>query len=211
MIKSDVFVLFDDVQFPRGQSFGNRVLIKTSSGAEWITVPVKNKSDLLLFNQVLIDYSGRWMDKALKKIMINYRKSNYFTEIYEPLTKIMLSKFDRLIDLNYSLIQFVQEYLSIKTKIIFSSDLKDNADLSGSQKIISILKALNASCYISGKGRGSARYINEEILLKEGIELLYQEFEEPYYKQLYGEYIPKLSIIDLLFNCGAKSSDLIQS
>jgi len=209
IINVDVFVLFDDVQFPRGHSFGNRVLIKTNTGSQWLTIPVKGKSDLLQFNQVLIDYSGRWLDKTFRTVKLNYKKSKYFDEIYEPISKIFLSKPRKLVDLNYLLIMFVKEYLEIKTEFIFSSNLDKGDNLSGVERILSILKAVNSTVYISGKGKGSARYISEEILRNHGIKLKYHEFDFPVYKQLYGEFIPKLSIVDLLFNCGKESKNLI--
>ena len=209
LVSSNIFVLFDDVQFPRGHSFGNRVLIKSSSGAQWITIPVKGKSELLQFNQVSIDYSGRWLDKLLKSLKLNYQKSSYFEEIYESLSKILLSRHSELLDLNFALLTFVKEYLDIKTNLVFSSEIESAKNLSGSEKIITLLKALNASTYLSGEGSGSKRYITEDDFVQENIKLVYQHFQHPVYPQLYGEFIPKLSIIDLLFNCGPDSKTYI--
>ena len=59
--RSDVFVIFDDVQFPRGKKhFGHRNKIKTNVGDKWLTVPIKNKSDLVPFNKTIINYETDW-------------------------------------------------------------------------------------------------------------------------------------------------------
>ena len=96
----------------------------------------------------------------------------------------------------------------IKTKLILSSEISESG-LKGNEKIFSILKALNADVYISGEGKGAKRYIKPEEFSKNGIKLIYQDYKHPTYKQLFGDFISGLSIIDLLFNCGAKSTDLL--
>ena len=59
--RSDLFVIFDDVQFPRGKKhFGHRNQIKTPNGAKWLSVPIKNKSDMVMFNETLINYETTW-------------------------------------------------------------------------------------------------------------------------------------------------------
>ena len=54
--RSDVFVIFDDVQFPIGKKgfFGNRNQIKTNNGKMWLTVPVIGKSKFKNFNEIEI-------------------------------------------------------------------------------------------------------------------------------------------------------------
>jgi len=69
-----------------------------------------------------------------------------------------------------------------------------------SDLLIDIVKKLNGSVYLSG--RGGANYQDEEKFKASGIELIYSDFAHPVYPQLWGEFIEGLSIIDLLFNCG---------
>jgi hypothetical protein len=206
----DKFVFLDDVQFPRGQSYGNRVLIKTKNGTHWLTIPVLRKSDLLNFNEMKIDYSGRQVEKLLKTIKINYSKSPFFEEILNLLENHFLISPAKLYELNIKLIKSISEYLGISTKFILSSKIPQPTDLSGGEKILEILKSLDATEYVSGRGSGSSKYINKNDFRQAGIKLTFQNFTHPQYKQLYRNFKPHLSIVDLLCNCGKGSFNIIR-
>jgi hypothetical protein len=206
----DTFVFFDDVQFPRGKSYGNRVLIKTKNGPCWLTTPVLHKSGLLNFNEMNIDYRGRQVEKLLKTIKINYSKSPYFEEIFNLLEEHFLISLAKLYELNVKLIRSLSEYMGIRTKFILSSNMDQLLNLSGGEKILGILKSLRATEYVSGKGMGSSKYINTDDFREAGIKLIYQNFTHPEYRQLYGEFKPHLSIVDLLCNCGKSSLNIIR-
>ena len=92
--------------------------------------------------------------------------------------------------------------LDINTKIMHSSEICKDVDLTGMDKIFYILEQLNTDTYISSDGPGSRRYIKEEDFDNKNIKLVWQNFEHPTYKQMYGEFISHLSVIDLLFICG---------
>jgi hypothetical protein len=77
------------------------------------------------------------------------------------------------------------------------------------EKILHILSELNATHYISGSGEGSNRYIDEEKFTDNNIKLIWQEYTHPKYKQLHGEFIPYLSVLDLLFNEGKRGARII--
>lgn len=207
--KCDVFVLFDDVQFPRAKTFGNRVEIKTNNGATWLTVPVTHRGELNNFNEVAIDNSQAWATKTAKTIKLAYQKAAHFNEYWDEFQAVYLTKYDRLTELNIALMEYVVRVTGIKTKLVLSSDIKEGEGLSGAEKIMAILKALNANTYLSGKGAGSMRYINEEDFRDNGIALEWQAFTAKPYRQLWGEFIPNLSIIDLLFNEGSASMQYI--
>ena len=75
--------------------------------------------------------------------------------------------------------------------------------------LATILEKLNASKYITGSGPGSIRYINEEDFSSRGIELVWQHYKHPSYPQLHGDFIPYMNILDLLFNVGPISKNII--
>ena len=80
--RSDIFVIFDNVQFPRGKKhFGHRNLIKTDGEPKWLTVPLNGKSELKNFNEIEINHNG-WNDNHLNLIKNFYRKSKYFNVYY---------------------------------------------------------------------------------------------------------------------------------
>jgi WbqC-like protein family len=207
--KCNVFVLFDDVQFPRAKTFGNRVEIKTNNGAAWLTVPVTHRGDLSNFNEIEIDNNQGWGRKTLKTIKLAYQKAAHFNDHWEEFEALYTAKYERLTELNITLMKFAVGKLGIGTKLVCSSELTEANGLAGEAKILAILKELNATEYLSGKGAGSRRYINEGDFASAGIKLTWQSYEAQPYRQLWGDFVPNLSIIDLLFNEGPDSARYI--
>ena len=206
ILLSDTYVVFDDVQFPRGKDYANRNQIKTNNGKMWLTVPVIGKSDLKPWNQIEINKNG-WVNKHLSNIESFYKKTPYFNEYYPEIKNIYLKDHNLLIDLTLDLIKHFLKILDKEVKIVLSSDIK--TDLKGLDKILYILKNLNATKYISGDGDGSKRYIDEKLFSDQGIELVWQNYKHPIYKQQFNEFIPYMSILDLLFNEGPNSKNII--
>ena len=205
--KSDVFVIFDDVQFPVGKKgfFGNRNKIKTTSGELWLTVPVLDRSKCKNFNEIKINYNG-WNEKHVKNIENFYRKSPYFDLYYQDIKNLLLQEYDNFSELSTELITYFVGVLDINTHITYSSKICKGIDLNGIDKIFHILEhcgdewELNTDTYISSDGPGSRRYIKEEAFKAKNIKLTWQDFEHPIYNQMYGEFISHLSVLDLIFN-----------
>ena len=206
ILLSDVYVVFDDVQFPRGKDYANRNQIKTNNGKTWLTIPVIGKSDLKPWNQIKINKNG-WVDKHLANIESFYIKSPYFNKYYPEIKNIYLKDHNLLMDLTLELIKYFLKSLNKEVNIVLSSDIKTN--LKGLDKILYILKYLKTTKYISGDGEGSRRYIDENLFKKNNMELIWQNYKHPVYKQQFGEFMPYMSILDLLFNEGPNSKNII--
>tara|TARA_Y100001972_G_scaffold6906_1_gene7379 strand:+ start:6638 stop:7315 length:678 start_codon:yes stop_codon:yes gene_type:complete len=206
ILSSDIYVVFDDVQFPRGKDYANRNQIKTNNSKIWLTVPVIGKSDLKPWNQIKINKNG-WVNKHLTSIESFYKKAPYFNEYYSEIKNIYLKDHNLLVDLTLDLIKHFIKILNKETKIVLSSSIK--TDLKGLDKILYILKTLNATKYISGDGEGSKRYIDESLFKENNIELIWQNYKHPVYKQQFNGFIPYMSILDLLFNEGPNSKNII--
>ena len=207
--RSDIFVVFDDVQFPRGKKhFGHRNQIKTPNGAKWLSVPIKNKSDMVSFNDTIINYDIDWQRDHCSLIVNNYQKAPYFNDYYQGIENIIMSEYKSLTELSTDLIRYFMKELNIDTKIIYSSSIS-GLGLKGSDKIFSILENTRAKSYITGSGPGSQRYIDEEEFKKRNINLHWQNYECKEYNQLFGDFIPYLSVVDLLFNHGEKAGEVI--
>jgi hypothetical protein len=207
MARSDVFVLFDDVQLVRGKSFMVRNRIKTANGVQWLTVPVQGKSDLVLIKDAVLLQTGKWQQKHWKSIQLSYRKAPFFARYEEKFSQIYQSQVERLCDLNIALIKLIREIMQIKTELVLSSEL--NIEAKGEEKILAIVKKFKGDRYITGEGAGSQRYVREEDFRESNIELIYQQFRHPIYNQLWGDFISDLSIIDLLFNEGERSLSIL--
>jgi hypothetical protein len=207
MAKSDVFVILDDVQLPRGASYVTRNLVKTAGGEQWLTVPIKDRSGLNLIGDVVIAQDGKWQKKHWRTMQRFYAKAPYFGRYATVFRETYEQPWERICELNIALIEAIKDMLGIKTQLVMSSDV-DVQD-TGAGKILGILKGLKASTYITGGGAGTQRYIREVDFKQHSINLVYQHFQHPVYSQLWGGFIPNLSIVDLLFNAGEESLQIL--
>lgn len=206
--QSDTFVIFDNVQFPRGKKhFGHRNLIRTNNGSKWLTIPVIGKSEMRNFNEIKINYNG-WNQEHLMLIENFYKKAPHFETYYNSFADKLNQEYESLSDLTSSLIEYFIEALDIKTKIVYCSKICPD-EITGSERIMYLLKELQATKYISGTGPGSLRYIDEQEFKKNNIELVWQEYTHPNYNQLFKPFMPYMNILDLLFNEGPQSKDII--
>lgn len=207
--QSDLFVFFDDVQFERGKTYTSRTRINNQGIEQWLTVPILGKGNLLDIKDTKCDNNQNWQVKHLKTIESIYKKSKYFNEVYSILEPVLVADKEFIADYNIQLIESILNYLDFDVKCVRSSSL-DISNKQGLEKIISILQKLNATSYISGSGAGSKRYIDESQFDKANIKLLWQQFKSSSYLQLKtNEFIPNLSIIDLLFSQGKNSINFL--
>lgn len=140
--------------------------------------------------------------KQLKSIELNYRKSPFFDEVFPILEKLLNRNYLYLVDINIESVMMMLDYLGIKRKIVKSSE----NDIKGEKtdRLIDICKKFNAEVYLSGQG--AKEYLEEEKFVKNDIRLEYQNFKLERYPQMFGEFIPNLSIVDMFFNCGKEKS-----
>lgn len=206
--QSDKFVILDNVQYPRGKNhFGNRNKIKIHNGSKWLSAPVLGKSEKKNFNEIGFK-NDDWRREHLRLIEIFYKDAPYFKKYFHSINDILLYDFKTISSLNVHLINYFIRVLGIETEIILSSNIVTD-DISGADRITTILEKLNATKYITGSGPGSIRYINEDDFKKRNIKLIWQHYKHPVYKQLHGEFIPYMNILDLLFNEGPNSINII--
>lgn len=206
--KADVFIVLDDVGYQKN-AFINRNRIKTVDGWKWITIPVKGRSPNKKINEVLIDNSKKWQESQLSVIKKSYENSPNFKKYYGFIEKALSQKWDSIADLDIYLIKKVNDFLGIEARIERSSLVKIKSEKT--QRIADICKHFKADTYLSGYG--GKDYMDMDLLEKEGIKVIFQEFNQPEYEQNFKElgFIQNMSIIDLLFNCGEKSIDIIKS
>ena len=204
----DVFVLLDTVQFAR-RSWQQRNQIKTANGAQWLSVPVhsKGKRDQLIY-EVELDKSSDFAVMHRRSIEMSYAKTPHFKQYAETLLPFLDNSSPLLADLTIDLIMQLKAQLNISTSVLRSSELDGSsvkADL-----LASLCVQLGATSYLSPPG--SKNYLDESDVFENiGVPVQYYEFKHPEYPQPFGEFIPYMSIVDMLFNCGERSSNLIQS
>lgn len=210
----DKFVFLDNVQVVK-RSWGTRNRIKTVQGELYLTVPIsKTKSrDETMFCQAIIDYKQPWQKRHLRSIQLAYKKTPYFDKVYPFIEKIIGNNSVILSEFNINIIKNISFEIGICKEFITASELQ-NINGRKDTLLVSICKAIGCDYYLSP--RGSAVYIENNSpggeFIKEGIQLYYQNYEHPVYNQLYGNFMPYMTIIDLLFNHGfEKSLEIIRS
>lgn len=203
----DCFVFLDSVQFSK-RSWQQRNRFKGDDQILWLTVPVLSKG---LREQriadVEIDLAASFHQKHLKTLDHLYGKAPFFQRYIGSLTDLLNQSHKHLGDLNIELIGLLCSTMGIKTEMIRSSSL----DVEGrkSELLVGICEALGAGQYVSAPG--SREYIEEEDLFSvRNIRLDYHEYRHPEYRQQFGEFVPYLSALDLLFNEGPDSSSIVR-
>lgn len=210
LLAADDLVLLDNVQFQsRGKmAWQNRDKIKTQSGEKWLTIPVKPCRVETMINEVMISDREDWVTNNLNQLKGNYKRSEYFNEIFPYVTELYADAPKDLLSFNIKGLRLIMRLLSINVNIHLSSSL--NSKGKGNERLISILKSINATHYLSGQG--ARDYLKPELFKQKGIEVIWHEFKHPVYPQQFGEFVPCLSILDMLFNCGIeKSNQVIRS
>ena len=195
----DVFIILDSVQFSK-RSWQQRNQIKTESGAKWLAVPVisKGKRDQLIAD-VKIDYSSKFPERHINIIEQNYRKSPFFSNYSEDFFNVLRKKHEYLSHLSIDLILLIRNLFDIKTKIKYSSDFVTKG--SKDELLAELCEHVRATEYISPSG--SKVYLHDsDSFIKRNIPVIYFDYKHPEYKQLNGDFLSYMSVIDLLFNCG---------
>jgi hypothetical protein len=199
----DEFILYDDMQYTR-RDWRNRNQIKTPQGVQWLTVPVLVKGKYhQTIRETLIDGTD-WAAAHWKTIEQNYKRAAHFNEVAQWLRPLYLEREYTLIsELNRTFIEHICRYLGITTRITNSWDY---TLIEGkSERLADLCAQAGGTIYISGPA--AKDYIDNAIFGERGIQVSWFDYSGyPDYPQLWGDFVHGVSIIDLLFNCGAESA-----
>ena len=206
MYRSNIFVIYDDVQYDK-EGWRNRNRIKTANGVQWLTVPVLVRfSDHPLIADIRINNEVNWRKKHLSSIKQNYGRAPFFRDYIHLFEEAYSRDWEFLIDLDLYFIMKLAECLGMGEKrIVRSSALPVNGDRT--ERLIQLCKHFGAETFY--EGAAGRNYIDKGVFLERGIRVEFQDYEHPVYHQLYGEFIPYLSLIDLLFNHGRESLSIL--
>lgn len=203
---SDVFVILDDVQFPRKTTWITRNRFKNDQGTLWMTIPVWKKGlGLQQISDVRICHSGNWRKKHLRSLQSAYAHAPFLPDHLEPMERVLSNSYERLVDLNMVIINYVLGFLAIETRIVQMSEL--GVQGKGERLIVDICKSLGATQFMV-QSSGLA-YYDPIRFTSEGIELVTFKKPEIVYPQLWGDFIANLSILDMMFTCGPKTREIL--
>ncbi|MBW2516470.1 MAG: WbqC family protein [Deltaproteobacteria bacterium] len=205
MRRADVFCYLNDVQYKKNE-WQNRNRIKTARGWQWLTVPVRYHFPEKI-NEVKINNTTGWQKKHLQALVTNYSRAPFYKTYSAIFEETFAREWEIISELNIHLLAHLREALGINAKpTVISSDLKLREE--PTDRLIDICKAMGADTYLAGQG--GADYMDLERFENEGIQVIIQDFKHPVYAQLFEDFEPYLSIVDLLFNCGPESLQMIE-
>ncbi len=205
--QADTFCLLDTVQY-LPKEFQNRNRIKTPAGPIWLSVPVLRKGyrDKPL-DEIRIDNRQPWQRKHWAAITQNYGRAPYF-DVYAPWLEVFYreSQWETLAQLDEVMLRWFLLTLGVKTSFLRASDYDFQGVKSG--LVLDMCRQLGATTYIFGAlGRD---YADVPAFDAAGVEVRFQDYAHPTYPQQHGGFVPNLSVLDLLLNCGPRSLEVIR-
>lgn len=200
----DIFVHYDDAQFPQGRSFCSRVQLKAEEGTRWLSVPVKRTGKQLI-KDVKIDQSKDWKQSHLGLFQHCYRQAQFFDLAMDLLESVYAYEGELLSDFCIFGIEKIANFLKLESSFTLSSSYRFTS--SSTQRLLELLTAQQAEIYITG--HGAKNYLDHELLESQGINVKYMDYSLKGYGQLYGGFTPYVSVIDLIANTGETASDYI--
>ena len=193
---SDVFVYLDDAQFSN-EAAHDFNFIKTQNGKLKIKIPVDyHFKDLIC--DVKVKNGHENILKMLKTIEQYYSRAPFFDELYPAFKEIILSGYETISDLNIAINSWIFKGFGFKTKVLKSSDL--SVKTLREERVIDICLLAGGDEYLSGNG--ARAYQTENHFTSRGVKLTYLDYKPIEYKQLWGEFMPCMSVLDYIFNCG---------
>jgi len=207
MDRVDKFVFLDSVQFAK-RSWQQRNQIKTLTGASWLTVPVHTKG---VREQSICDvkivHDGAFPAKHIRSIETAYGKTPYFDRYADSLFSIFNQDTSSLAELSIGITMWIRNELGITTDIQRSSEM--NVSSTKADLLANICAYIRAEHYVSPPG--SKEYMDvSDAFTAAGIGVSYFDFEHPVYSQVNGDFLPYMSVLDLMFNVGPESLTLIR-
>lgn len=194
----DTYVVYDDVNFiKRGWINRNNILLNGEK--KLFSIALHDVSQNKLINEISIadDFY-----KLRKTIAMSYSRAPFYAPTMELLDTIFQFPKDNIALFIDNSIRLVCDYLDIHTNILLSSHIKKNNALRGQDKIISLCKLLNADTYVNAIG-GMELY-DKQIFEHNNIRLWFLQPEIESYRQFKYDFVPGLSIIDILMFCPIK-------
>jgi hypothetical protein len=199
--RSDVFILLDDVQYPKtGANWVNRVRLRIAGAPAWATVPVvRSYSGTRLITEMQIDDRLPWRRKFLRTVEANYRRAAHFEDVFPVIEDLIAWPGTSMADFNVHAILVIAERLTLDpARAVRSSSLQ--ASGSATDRLISLVQAVGGATYLCGGGADG--YQEDEKFAAAGLHLQFQEFQHPRYPQGAFEFVAGLSILDALCHCG---------
>jgi hypothetical protein len=202
---ADVFILLDTVQYKKHE-WQNRNRVRTKDGWQWLTVPIIDRFPQRI-DQVEINGRVDWQRKHCQALRLHYAKTQYWNLLSADLLGLIEQPWTRISDLNAAVLGLLCHPLGIRTPRVLASTLAARDE--PTDRLIDLCRAVGGTVYLAGQG--GLEYMDLARFRDSGIRLEVQAYQHPEYPQRYQPFVSHLSVLDLLFNCGPRSLEIIRS
>ncbi|KPK14736.1 MAG: hypothetical protein AMJ62_12065 [Myxococcales bacterium SG8_38] len=208
----DVWVSLDNVQLSRG-SFVLRNRVRRPDGeVEWISVSIPKKCRLgTSIKDAPVSNNG-WQDRIIRRLESYYRSSPFYGQFGDRVAALLAATkdLDRVAALNEFIIHEVSSWLGIEYDFYRASDLIETLEGSPQEKVLSLIQKFDADTYCNFAGGIDAGLYDPSAFERVGVSLEKHGYRHPTYPQHGGGFMPYLSIVDLLFETGPGSLEVLR-
>lgn len=202
--RADFFIYLDDVQFDKN-GWRNRNRVKAPGGPVWLTVPVRAGGSPRL-DAIAIDSHQPWARKHVATLTQLYARAPFARRYLPELSDLLLGQtWDNLLELDLAVTARLLAWLGLERRILRASDLRVEGERS--ERLLNFCRRVGADHYLSGAAARS--YLDVPLFEAAGITVEWQDYAHPVYPQMHGPFVPFLSTIDLILNCGDDSLAII--
>lgn len=207
MAKADTFVLLDQVQFEKGSQMSRNRIISPNGEAVFLSIQVDKRGYCeKQYSEIPAVNNKSWKAKHFSMLREYYRKGAGYQEMLPILEAFFKNDFPTLCEWTIASICLCRELLEIETRLILQSEVAYDRDNKKSDMDMEICKSIGADTYFSGRG-ASVEYLDREKFAENNVRIVFQDFRHPIYHQCNSkEFIPGISVLDMLFNCGIEES-----
>jgi hypothetical protein len=209
----DVWVSLDNVQLSRG-SFVLRNRVRQANGAvEWISLSIPKKCRLgTSIKDAPVSGNG-WEERVIHRLESYYRDAPFYDQFGARVAGLLISKKhpEGVAALNEAIIHEISSWLGIEYDFHKASDLAATLEGTPQEKVLSLARQFDANTYCNFASGIDAGLYDPAAFEREGLALEKQAYLHPTYAQHGGGFRPYLSVIDLLFEMGPDSLEVIRS
>ena len=207
MAKADAFVLLDQVQLEKGSQMLRNRGLDPNGQPKFLTISAETKDFLNReYRELATKDIPQWTARQMNALKSYYRGASGARELFPLLEEFLQRDYSTVCQWTCGSIELVRQLLDIKTPRLYQSDISYDRRCKRSDLVYAICKAVGADTYFSGRG-ASVDYLEREKFAENGVKIVFQDFIHPVYAQCNSkEFIPGISVLDLLFNCGIEEA-----
>ena len=202
--EADVFIYYDDVQYDK-HGWRNRNRVKGPDGPVWLTVPVRTHGrGRPRVCEVEID-GARWARQHVGTLRHCYARAAHARPYLDELEELLMRPWRLLAELDVAAVALACRWLGLEREMVRASALGVEGERS--ERLVALCGRVGAARYFSG---AAARdYLDLGAFARAGVAVEFQEYRHPVYPQLFGAFVPYLSVVDLVLNAGSSSRSVL--